>query len=277
MLRKLMKHEFRATSRIMLPILLLVLVTAVGGNLSIRRLLDAGNGFAATLGVLLLTAFVLAIMAVCIVSFVLMIRRFYQNLLRDEGYLMMTLPASVHKLILSKTLVSVIWFAVTAAVVALSLLILVANMDFVRNIVRGFDELMAALLKNGPDLSGQTRAMLAAIGLWTPLLMVIGTMYMCLQCYAAMAIGHSFSSHKGVLSVAAYIAIQVAQSLAASGLSWLLVRSGLADVFVRMMEGAGYGARMNLVLLGVAVLDALLVVLMHMVTAYFLKNRLNLE
>ena len=34
MLRKLMKHELRATGRVMGPLLLLVLVAAVGGNLS---------------------------------------------------------------------------------------------------------------------------------------------------------------------------------------------------------------------------------------------------
>ena len=34
MLRKLLKHEFRATGRIMLPLYLVLLATAVGANVS---------------------------------------------------------------------------------------------------------------------------------------------------------------------------------------------------------------------------------------------------
>lgn len=40
MLIKLMKHEFRATGRIMLPLYLVLLVTAVGANFTTRGLLS---------------------------------------------------------------------------------------------------------------------------------------------------------------------------------------------------------------------------------------------
>ena len=40
MLRKLIKHEFRATGRVMLPLFLILLVTSVGANLSVRGMLD---------------------------------------------------------------------------------------------------------------------------------------------------------------------------------------------------------------------------------------------
>ncbi len=45
MLMKLMKHEFRATSRIMFPMFLIVLVTAVGANISTRILMEVDNVF----------------------------------------------------------------------------------------------------------------------------------------------------------------------------------------------------------------------------------------
>ena len=38
MLRKLLKHEFRATARIMLPLYLVLLVTAVGANITTQGL-----------------------------------------------------------------------------------------------------------------------------------------------------------------------------------------------------------------------------------------------
>ena len=277
MLRKLMKHEFRATGRIMLPMLLLTLLTAVGANVSVRRLLEAGNGLAVILGALLLAAFVLAVIGVCVMSFVLMIRRFYQNLLRDEGYLMMTLPVSVHQQILSKALVSVVWFVVTAAVVALSILILIADVGLVRAIAQGFEQMLAALGESGWALSEHARAMLAVVLLWAPLLMVLGVLYMCLQCYAAMAIGHSFSAHKGVLSVAAYSGIQVVQGVLSSGAGWLLARTGLAAGIAQLLESMRYGWSVHLAMLGMFALNALLAVLMHAITAHFLTRRLNLE
>ena len=40
MLRKLIKHEFRATGRVMLPLFLVLLVTSVGANFSVRGMLD---------------------------------------------------------------------------------------------------------------------------------------------------------------------------------------------------------------------------------------------
>ena len=71
---KLMKHEFRATARVMLPLLLLVPVTAVGGNVATRQLLEMDNDLLNLLGLLLIMAFVVAIAAACIMSVVVMVQ-----------------------------------------------------------------------------------------------------------------------------------------------------------------------------------------------------------
>ena len=94
MLTKLLKHEFRATARIMGPLYLVLLAVALGFNFS-ARLMDSGNFVLNMLAALVVMAYVVAITAVFIVAFILMLQRFYKNLLGDEGYLMFTLPASV--------------------------------------------------------------------------------------------------------------------------------------------------------------------------------------
>ena len=109
MLRKLMKHEFRATARVMLPLYLLLTVTALGARASISGLLETESVLVDILASLLVVAFGVAMAAVCLVSVFLMVQRFYQNLLRDEGYVMMTLPVSVHQHICSKLLLAVFW------------------------------------------------------------------------------------------------------------------------------------------------------------------------
>ena len=96
MLGKLIKHEFRATGRIMLPLLGAELLLSVLAGLSIRGLDRMENmGFLGVTYVLTLVVFFLGLFALGVVAFVLMIQRFYKNLLRDEGYLAMTLPVSV--------------------------------------------------------------------------------------------------------------------------------------------------------------------------------------
>ena len=122
MLRKLLKHEFRATGRVMLPMYLILLVTAVGSNLAGRGMLDRQSDILNILGVLIVMAFGIAICGALLMSFVLMIQRFYKNLLQDEGYLMFTLPVSVHQHVWSKLIVSAVWFAATIlAIIAASL------------------------------------------------------------------------------------------------------------------------------------------------------------
>ena len=54
MLRKLLKHEFRATARIMLPLFGLLVLASVGANLSIRGMLNSDSTFLSTLGTILI-------------------------------------------------------------------------------------------------------------------------------------------------------------------------------------------------------------------------------
>ena len=153
MLRKLLKHEFRATARIMVPVYLVLLVTALGANFSTRGILETPYAVLNILGSLLVMAFVVAIMAVCVVSFLLMIQRFYKNLLRDEGYLMLTLPASVHQQVWSKLIVSSVWFIITGVVVMLSFVMMALDVSFLEGMVqvlqRLFQDITAYYAING--------------------------------------------------------------------------------------------------------------------------------
>src|SRR5699024_4932362 len=109
MLIKLMKHEFRATARIMGPLYLILLAVALGFNFS-ARLMDSSSFVLNMMAALIVMAYVIAVIAVFVVAFILMLQRFYKNLLGDEGYLMFTLPVSIHQHVWSKLIVSAVWF-----------------------------------------------------------------------------------------------------------------------------------------------------------------------
>lgn len=284
MLRKLIRHEMTATARIMLPMLLIVLLAAVGGNLSTYQLLEADNGFLSAIGVLLLMGFVLSIFAACILSFVLMIRRFYKNLLSDEGYLMMTLPVTVHEHIVGKLIVSVVWFALTGLTVFLSIFILLFQAEPAMRFIREVAEIFGVVIRY------QYGWHALVMGVELLLIFAAGTASMCLGIYAAMAIGHSFTSRKTLLSFAAYFLMQFGFNVVQQGVVSLFDRMGAIDSFLAWMERSMTQTALadgtmlitpaltavHLVLLGALAITLIDALIFELITAYFMKNRLNL-
>ena len=139
MLTKLLKHEFKATGRFMWVIYAAMVLLSIAANVSMRLMEHDNNTLVNTVAVLLLVAWVLSLVIGSIMIFVMLIKRFYQNLLTDEGYLMFTLPGNVHQLVLSKLIAATVWFMVSVLVVILSVMIavfdnsMVAGMlDFIR-------------------------------------------------------------------------------------------------------------------------------------------------
>ena len=275
MLRKLMKHEFRATGRMMLPMFLLVMVTAVGANLSTRRLLETDNGALNTLGILLLIAFTLAITGVCVMPVVLMIDRFHKNLLRDEGYVMLTLPVSVHQHVWSKLLVSMLWFVATAVVVFLAFVTLVYEVGLFQQFFAGLGELLRQVRIGNYYLE---LGSVVGIGVETLILLAVSCAGGCLQIYAAMAIGHSFANRKVLWSVAVFFGSQFALQLLGGLFVTFVDATGLDAALTRLLPqiDSPVGATM-LGLFVLIVCGVLFAAFFYFLTTYFLKKRVNLE
>ena len=130
MLRKLMQYEFTATGRIFLPLYGALIVVAFIQRLFLN--FNIGNMENLSLGILASSVpmlFLILLVAVFVTSFIMMIIRFYKNLLTSEGYLMFTLPVSVSKLIWSKLIVIVIWMILSVIVGVIACLILVMSIS----------------------------------------------------------------------------------------------------------------------------------------------------
>ena len=272
MLRKLMKHEFRATGRIMLPLFLILLVTAVGANFSVRGMLDTGSRFLNVLGALLVMAFVIAIMGVCVMSMVVMVQRFYKNLLQDEGYVMMTLPVSVHQQVWSKLIVSAVWFALTIVMVCVAGLIMAFDISAIEEIGDLFRELFryatAYYALNGTAIVAEFLVVC-----------FLGSCAMCLHFYTALAIGHSFSGHKMAWSVAWYFILQFAVQFVGGLLVVLLDESWIHHLLLGWTDSWEISG-MAAIHIGMCVLivgELVYAAVFYFLTTYFLKKRLNLE
>ena len=274
MLRKLLKHEFRATGRIMLPLFLIVLGTAVGANLSVRVMMDTSNKILNILGGLLVVAFVVAIFGVCVMSMVVMVQRFYKNLLQDEGYVMMTLPVSVHQHIWSKLIVSAVWFALTLIVVCVACLVMAADVEMIHQIAEGLGELLGELYRH---LTAYYAINGTALAVEFLVLCFVGCCAICLQFYASLAMGHSFSSHKMAWSVLwFFVTLFAMQFLGGSGIV-LLDESWFHHLLLDWTRDLSGMAIMHWSMVGMIFGEVVYGAIFYFLTTYFLKRRLDLE
>ena len=265
MLRKLMKHEFRATGRVMLPLFGILLLTALAARFSVGVLLEQQGWLPNLIGGLLLAAFFLAIVGVCVMSLVLMINRFRTNLLGDEGYIMFTLPVSVHQQIWSKLIVSAFWFITAGLAVAAASFVLVARQGFWQEISEIFREVFRQLTAyyafNG------TAFLLECL-----CLVFVSCCVLCLEFYAAMAIGHSFANHKVLCSVLSFLGLQFVMQLLSGG---LLIGTNYNRIFVLPSQDGVLA--MHSAMLTLIVSTAVFGAIYYVITTFFLKKRLNLE
>lgn len=273
MLRKLLKYEFKATGRLMLPLLIALL--AISGLLAVCVRISENTASAVvhfvtgTLGFL----YVMAILAIGAVVLVAVVYRFYKNLLTDEGYLMFTLPAGVHGIVCSKLIVAIIWLVAAFVDIVLSLLVLAAPLDLGlgMELIRGLGMIFHEL-----ESVGVGWYEVLAFALELLMLVLLGLAGSCLVFYTALALGHSFSNHKMLLSVGFYFAIgfvtQVVLVLLLVGLGTSL--DGMQFSFVYTLRNA-----LNLghaTLLGICLAELLYAGILYFGTTFTLKRRLNL-
>ena len=209
MLGKLLKYEFRATGRSMLPVLGVLTLLVLLANISVRLLDRQAGAFLTILLIMVIFLTVIAVIVSELLPIIVMIQRFHKNLLAGEGYLMHTLPVSVHSRVWSKLIVSLVWMLLTNVIIfllgGLSVMHL-TNMN------------LGAVLEGFPSVE-ELRQFLSSVGLsMGDLYLFLGEMVVavvlsgivtCLQFYAAMSLGFSFTNHKGLMSVLCFVGILI--------------------------------------------------------------------
>lgn len=113
MLIKLLKYEYRATAKLLLPlylgVLFVIMLNAILLRISHGIPALAGSSLYSTITIILGIISLLGFWATLVISFISGVQRFY-GLLGTRGYLMFSLPVTVDQLIASKLICSVSWF-----------------------------------------------------------------------------------------------------------------------------------------------------------------------
>lgn len=267
MLGKLMKYEFRATAIYFLPIY--VVLVLVSGLRYVVSLISQkfSNGFSAFSGFSLSAIYLLLALGLAITTFIVIIIRFYKNLLGTEGYLMFTLPVSVEQNILAKLIPSVVWFFGSCV---LGMLTIAPAMGLRFN-DNPFTMFTGIRLGDVPEI-------LLAV------LMVIGSIAgMFLFYYLCMCIGQMFNSHRFLVSAGAYIVIQTVLQILGIAFIWICAPSFSSQAFVAWLSNAfafldkiPSGSLIYLFLIAANILSYGIAAALFFIDSAILRKRLNL-
>ena len=268
MLVKLMKQDLRATGRGMLPLYLAALVLALLTRLMSafqKNALDSRfwNIFYGITGFLV----VMAIIALVIMTFVMMVWRFYKNYMTDEGYLMFTLPVRIDELIWSKLIVTLLWYLCTGVVVFISIMILGSSGNSTIEFF-GFAGMLEAF-------TAQQKTTVVLAGL---LMVLISGISGVLELYACMAIGQSFKRRKIFMMVVFFFAFGIASSIVNSALSTqsLVTATEMMNETLGLTADSVYQSAMHIFWHSILV-QGCWAVAYYAITHLMLSKRLNLQ
>lgn len=261
MLAKLLKHEFKATSRLLVPLYLILLLMSI-----INRFVFVPSSYAGNFRIIdqfLISTYIISIIVVFVVTIFYMIIRFYKNLLTDEGYLMFTLPAKTHQHITSKLITTIFWIIVSIVTVLISIFIVFASHASFPAVTNGIKEAIA-------NLSGQIDGSLALLITELIIIFLLGMIAKILLIYLSIAVGQWFSKHKIIASFAAYMIIYTMLQLL---VVILLLPFG---IFIKNTPPGLSSLPQVIFPIGIMVL-ALGCVCFYLATNYIFKRRLNLD
>lgn len=266
MLGKLLKYELRASSHTMLPLFGLLLLVSGLTNLVMR----AANGtnppvVIQILLTLLTVSFSVGMLAVGLVTVFAMVQRFRNNLLRDEGYIMHTLPVSIHTHIWAKVIVSGLWYTLSAAVFVLAAFLVAADAEFVQELANVFGELLRSLSFESAEMLAELLGMFILMNIFLSLLI-----------YASLAAGHSLPTRKMLWSILTFLALVFLTSLVSRGISSLTV-SLVDGITTLIYDGSDAMTAWRAVCAVGAGYLILFSAVYYLITVWFMKHRLNLE
>ena len=267
MLGKLMKYELKATGRILIPLYIALLAFAAINKIFIGTgLSNKLEGFGSIPFILSIFGYGCTMAAVFIVTFFVIIQRFYKNLLGDQGYLMNTLPVATITNIASKLSIATFWNIVSVFVAILSIIIMAFNPDvFSRFFSNFFQVFSEAYTEVGFEIYAVIIEIIIAI--------IVQLIKSVIMIYASISIGHLFSKHRILSSFAAFIVLNLITTAISSAIGIAFSFSNLQP----LLDNIESSWPIHLFLILATLYNLFFFLAYFIITNYILKNKLNLE
>ncbi len=212
MLGKLIKYEFKATSRYFVPIFIAMILVFFINSLLVYANLNYVEVNEVVVGIMIALTFGV-IIALSIIGIYVSAKRFAQGVFGDEGYLTNTLPVKTHEIIISKTVVMFLFGLFSFIVMAVSIgMVCVAMYSSLPP--EGIKSFWDSLEQAYPFI---TSDLILAI-VFFMISLIIGMISSPLLIFLCVSIGHlkAFVSHKYLVGILSYVIITVIVSIFSS-------------------------------------------------------------
>ena len=268
MLSKLFKYELKATARLFLPIYLTILIFAVI-NRFFFSLPNMGESMTISSIMMFISmlVYVSLMIGMVLMTLVVMIQRFYKNLLGDEGYLMFTLPVQSWKHILSKLTTSMLWTIASGIVALFSILIISSKEIFTPEFLKELPMVLNVIkeyLGSYTYIVGFEMVVLCLLSLSTTILTI----------YAAISLGHLFNKYKLLASFGMYIVLETISQIFMTIFVFLFWNQAIFRMEVNFIPSA---SQISTFTLFTIFYFGAITAAYFTLTNYILKKKLNLE
>lgn len=277
MLKKLFRQEWKSFSLApMVTMIILAAITLILTGSFMTSFWKQNNIFLELFASLTVLAYAFSLAALSFCVTLCTAVRFYKNLFTDEGYLMFTLPVKTSDLLLSKTLVSVLWKLISFFFTLLSIL-LVATVGISRlddkGIIRFFQEFFNLFRQALSKLQDSLMIPVPLFFFWLILLSAGSLFFSTLFIYTCICLGQLWNSHKIGGAIAAYFGLRFVfrlfRQILTIPLSELL--SSIYDV-----ESITAGTWLLTMFLSLLVMGGLCAAL-YCICSYIMSRKLNLD
>lgn len=263
MLLKLIKYDFREQFKEHIGLYALVLVSALTEIISESFKLDLVSVF-----IWILHSLSMIAMLIC--SFVIIVLYFRRNLLKDEGYLMNTLPVEPWMLYVSKFLTAFVLFVIDLIVAVLSFSIINQGFAWIGDIIRGMSDEFAN--------AGFTISPVVIFGS----IAVISLLYTISILFFSLTTGYRANGSKDANSVLTFIILyvigQVANIIVMIFTLFIPLSSkGSITYILNVLNHQEVAGLMNRAVIGALAVSLLLTVVYVAGSIYNITRKLNLE
>ncbi|MDE6615169.1 MAG: hypothetical protein K2K35_01265, partial [Lachnospiraceae bacterium] len=221
---------------------------------------------------ILIVILILSIITACVITLVMVVLRYRNNLLRDEGYLMHTLPVSPVKLYYSKIVTAMLLFITDVAVIIFS--IILSGLPKCYGI--GWAEVKSAMttfhygaLKYGVNGNFYIACII--------ILCLVALYSFVAQLFASLNIGYSLPFGKGaskdLMSIIAYIATYIITQII---IVILFITAAVLADFNFADETAIMGYTSGMLCFAIAIM-AVFAIIYNIVSIKLMQKKLNLE
>ena len=270
MLGKLIKYEMKSQGFMYAGIYIVVMILSIVtfGAYKINTAMG-GNPVFSTIYRFAVAGAVIALIVMFIITLVMSILRYRNNLLKDEGYLMHTL---------SKMIASIIWFAADFIVLMLSIGFITGDLKY--SWIKKLKMFMSAETDGtatGMVISGITGTVVAITVLYIiiSIISALSTFYVCLD------LGSLSYSSKGIMAFVWYIILYfVGQILSFIGLVILCIIMYGGNFMEVMQMPQSDAATIDFVkgtFIMAGIISVILIIVYNFISIYILDRKLNLE